>query len=239
MNTLAITESPSPAYSHAFGCTLLLDELRVRAPAVFAAGASDRTKPTYRFINTHAVLEALLEAGFQLADARQTRPRQGSDPTYARHMIRLRPMREILKLEDCIPEICLVNAHDGTSAYQLVAGLYRPTHALAGSVQSEQCLLFGVFDRYKSHVRSADCFADRLGIRSIVFISLHVRLDKLRRDELYRVPKLQEFTRPEMGARAGLHPDETRRQLGEKGNDLRSLQLFSQCDLASCINPCT
>src|SRR5271166_4445247 len=126
MNMLAITDSPSPAYSHALGRTLVLDELRVRTPAVFAVGASDRTKPTYRFINTHSVLEALLEAGFQLADARQTRRRQGADPSYARHLIRLRPMREILKLEDCIPEICLINAHDGTSAYQLIAGLYRP-----------------------------------------------------------------------------------------------------------------
>src|SRR5271163_694581 len=54
------------------------------------------------------------------------RARQGSDPAYARHMIRLRPMRESITLVDCIPEICLINAHDGTSAYQLLAGLYRP-----------------------------------------------------------------------------------------------------------------
>jgi hypothetical protein len=41
-------------------------------------------------------------------------------------MIRLRPVRESITLVDCIPEICLINAHDGTSAYQLLAGLYRP-----------------------------------------------------------------------------------------------------------------
>jgi hypothetical protein len=32
-------------------------------------------------------------------------------------MIRLRPMRETITLVDCIPEICLINANDGTSAY--------------------------------------------------------------------------------------------------------------------------
>ena len=58
--------------------------------------------------------------------AQQTRSRKGSDPSYARHMIRLRPLRESVALVDCIPEICLINAHDGTSAYQLLAGLYRP-----------------------------------------------------------------------------------------------------------------
>jgi hypothetical protein len=41
-------------------------------------------------------------------------------------MIRLRRTCESLTLVDCIPEICLINAHDGTSAYQLLAGLYRP-----------------------------------------------------------------------------------------------------------------
>jgi hypothetical protein len=104
MNTHTIAETPSPTYSQACGRTLSLDDVRRRAPAVFAVGASDRTKPTYRFINTHEVLEVLLEAGFQVATARQTRTRQGADPTYARHLIRLRPLTKILTLEDCIPE---------------------------------------------------------------------------------------------------------------------------------------
>jgi Domain of unknown function (DUF932) len=126
MNTLHVAESGSLAYGHAFGRTLSIDDLRTHTPAVFAANASARTKPSYRFINTADVLHALLEAGFQPSSAQQTRSRHGSESTYARHMIRLRPMRENLTLVDCIPEICLVNAHDGTSAYQLLAGLYRP-----------------------------------------------------------------------------------------------------------------
>src|SRR5271154_5451211 len=126
MNTLHIAESALPAYSHAFGRTLSIDDLRSRTPAVFAGNASARTRPTYRFINTEDVLHALLEAGFQPSAAQQTRSRRGSDSPYARHMIRLRPMRESITLVDCIPEICLINAHDGTSAYQLLAGLYRP-----------------------------------------------------------------------------------------------------------------
>jgi hypothetical protein len=126
MNHFNVAESALPAYGHAFSRTLSIDELRSRTPAVFAGHASTRTKPTYRFINTADVLHALLEAGFQPSAAQQTRSRQGSDPTYARHMIRLRAIRESLTLVDCIPEICLINAHDGTSAYQLLAGLYRP-----------------------------------------------------------------------------------------------------------------
>jgi hypothetical protein len=126
MNTFSIAEAVAPAYSHAFGRTLSIEELRQRTPAVFAGNASERTKPTYRFINSAEVLEALLNAGFVPSAAQQTRSRKGSDPSYARHMIRLRPVRETIALVDCIPEICLINAHDGTSAYQLLAGLYRP-----------------------------------------------------------------------------------------------------------------
>lgn len=126
MNTFSIAESTSPAYGHAFARSLSIEELRSRTPAVFAGNASYRTKSTYRFINTAEVLDALLHAGFQPSAAQQTRSRHGSDPTYARHMIRLRPIRESIELIDCIPEICLINAHDGTSAYQLLAGLYRP-----------------------------------------------------------------------------------------------------------------
>src|ERR1700685_1719405 len=122
MNLFQIAEAPRPAYGHAFDRSLSIGGLPTRTPAAFAGNASTRTTATYRFINTAQVLHALLEAGFQPAGAQQTRPRQGSAATYARHIIRLRQSRENLTLLDCIPEICLINAHDGTSAYQLLAG---------------------------------------------------------------------------------------------------------------------
>jgi Domain of unknown function (DUF932) len=120
MNTFSLSEAIAPEYSRAFGRTLSIDELRHSTPAVFAGNASARTKSTYQFINTADVLHALLDAGFQPSAAQQTRTRSGSDPTYTRHMIRLRRVRESLTLVDCVPEICLINAHDGTSAYLML-----------------------------------------------------------------------------------------------------------------------
>jgi hypothetical protein len=117
MNTFNIAEYAAPAYSQAFAPTLSSDQLRQRTPAAFADTASTRTKSTYRFISTADVLHALQDAGFEPSAAQQTRSRQHSNAAYARHMIRLRPMRESVTLLDCIPEICLINAHDGTSAY--------------------------------------------------------------------------------------------------------------------------
>jgi Domain of unknown function (DUF932) len=113
-------------HSNAFGSSISLDSLRQRAPAVFSSIASPRTKHTYRFIGTESVLHALIEAGFEVSAALQTRSRAGSDPNFARHMLRLRVVRERISLIEALPEVCLVNSHAGDTAYTLIAGLYRP-----------------------------------------------------------------------------------------------------------------
>jgi hypothetical protein len=97
-------------------------------------------------------------------------------------------------------------------------------------------LLFGVLHWHKPHVRPADRLADRLAICCVIFIGLDVGLYELRRDQLYRVPERREPARPVMRTTAGFHPNEARRQLAEKRNQLRSLQLLTQCDLASRIH---
>lgn len=116
----------APATGHAFSPTLALDQVRHRAPAVFADAPARRLTPRYRFISTAQVVEALLEAGFEATDARQGRSRSLEASRHARHLVRLRRARETLVFADAIPEIVLLNAHDGTSAYQLRAGLFRP-----------------------------------------------------------------------------------------------------------------
>src|SRR5690606_28726686 len=57
-------------------------------------------------------------------EVRQARTRTRS-PLHARHLIRLRRRFESVALRDSIPEILFLNAHDGTTAYQLRVGLYR------------------------------------------------------------------------------------------------------------------
>jgi hypothetical protein len=71
------------------------------------------------------LVRALLEAGFVLSAARQAGARK-RDPQYARHIVRLRQLRESVTLVDAVPEIVLINSHDGTSSYTMHAGLFRP-----------------------------------------------------------------------------------------------------------------
>ncbi len=110
--------------SNAFTAALPLEEVRQRAPAVFASTAHERTSPAYKFISTERLLEGLMQAGFVPVQVRQTRTRKAS-PTHSRHVIRFRRRLETVQLRDSIVEIVFINSHDGTSAYQLRLGVFR------------------------------------------------------------------------------------------------------------------
>lgn len=123
MNTESIDSLPM--HVHAFRPGLSLERLRSQAPAAFAESPFARVSASYRFISTRELVGALLDAGFAATEARQSRAR-GDRAGYARHLLRFRPLRTAVELEEAIPEVVIVNAHDGTSAYQVRAGLYRP-----------------------------------------------------------------------------------------------------------------
>ncbi len=101
-------------------------QLSHRAPAAFADRPAGKTSSKYVFLSTKALIDALLDAGFVATAANQTHSRRGSDPAYARHMLRFQHPRDSVALVDAIPQIVLINAHDGSSSYELRAGLYRP-----------------------------------------------------------------------------------------------------------------
>jgi hypothetical protein len=100
-------------------------EIKSWVPAAFADRAASGTGPAYSFISTAELVRALLDAGFVISTARQSGVRR-KDPRFARHIVRMRQIRESITLVDAIPEIVLVNSHDGTSSYVMHAGLFRP-----------------------------------------------------------------------------------------------------------------
>lgn len=112
-------------YSNFRRPVLLIDALKQSVPSAFAEQAHPRASLQYRFIATHQIIGALGEAGFYPVEARQGQPRVAS-LLYARHLIRFRRELETVTLADSIPELVLLNSHDGSTAYRLSAGLYRP-----------------------------------------------------------------------------------------------------------------
>lgn len=82
--------------------------------------------PKYGFISTQETLQPFFDAGYTISNAMTVRPR--SRPlmaAYRKHLIRLRPSHVTPLQGDVVPEVVLINSHDGTSAFKLLAGLFR------------------------------------------------------------------------------------------------------------------
>lgn len=122
MNTQAATTVPVRAAE--LPRVLSLEDVRERAPAVFAQSPDARRSTRYTFIQTQRVLCGLLDAGFVATDARQARSRAGN-ALHGRHLIRLRRRFETVEIDGTVPEVLFLNSHDGSSAYQLRVGLFR------------------------------------------------------------------------------------------------------------------
>jgi hypothetical protein len=99
------------------------DQIRRVAPSIFADGKHESRSARYTYIPTIDVLRGLRNEGFQPFMACQTRVRHGDRREYTKHMLRLRHADQITG--DEANEIVLLNSHDGTSSYQMLAGVLR------------------------------------------------------------------------------------------------------------------
>lgn len=107
---------------------LSLDAIRKLAPSVFAQQAKEDRSEKYRFFPTIAVVDGLIKEGFQPVYAGQSRSRDESNREYTRHVLRFRHeafLTEGLQRGQEIPEIVLLNSHNGSSSYQIDLGLFR------------------------------------------------------------------------------------------------------------------
>jgi hypothetical protein len=84
------------------------------------------TSAKYAFIPTTKALSVLADHGWSPVSARQGRVTNPENEGYQRHVVKLRneSLGGIADVGDVIPEIVLVNAHDCTSAFQLMVGLH-------------------------------------------------------------------------------------------------------------------
>jgi hypothetical protein len=106
---------------------LTMDEIAQRAPSALATRPYDAMSAKYTYVPTLGVIEGMIRAGFQPFSAVQSRTRIEGKAEFTKHMIRFRhaDISQSLVVGDVIPEVVLINSHDGTSAYKLIAGLYR------------------------------------------------------------------------------------------------------------------
>lgn len=99
------------------------DQIRAVAPSIFADAPHKSRSERYSYIPTATVLQELRGEGFEPFMVCRTRVRHDDRREYTKHMIRLRHASQINGRE--ANEIILLNSHDGTSSYQMLAGMFR------------------------------------------------------------------------------------------------------------------
>lgn len=124
MNRSVITITDPRAYT-----ALSLDDLRRNAPSVFAENARPGVSSRYTFVSTAQVVDLLQSEGWEPVLARQQRVRLPERQGFQMHELRFARRDDLGKsmfdVGDVRPELVLQNAHDGTRAYRIDAGLYR------------------------------------------------------------------------------------------------------------------
>jgi Domain of unknown function (DUF932) len=125
---------------HALRSSSALDEQQIRgvAPSIFAQAKHASRSERYTYIPTGDVLQGLRQEGFSPFMVCQTRTRDDAKREHTKHMVRLRHASQIDAVE--ANEIVLLNSHDGSSCYQMLAGVFRFACAngmVCGDIQSD------------------------------------------------------------------------------------------------------
>jgi len=104
---------------------LNLDQLRHIAPSAFAGHKHESRSDKYVHIPTVNIIEGMVKAGFYPYKAMQSHTRIADRQDFTKHLIRFREANADMVVGDTFPEVILINSHDGSSAYQLMAGFFR------------------------------------------------------------------------------------------------------------------
>lgn len=110
------------------GEALTLDQIQQYAPTVFKDEAHSSRSERFVQIPTHELLGGMAKAGFFPVKVSVGGSSDVEKRNFTKHMIRFRRHSELSlgsSVGDSVPEVVMLNAHDGTSSYALYAGIFR------------------------------------------------------------------------------------------------------------------
>jgi hypothetical protein len=85
---------------------------------------SEKMSDRYAYIPTQDVVQTMLDNNYYISKIVATKPRS-KDPRVVKHFVRMRNNDHPEGANGTHPEIVIVNAHDGTTSLQFMAGLFR------------------------------------------------------------------------------------------------------------------
>lgn len=103
---------------------LITDDLARLAPSALAREASDGMSQRYTYIPTREVIDGMRDAGFLPFRTTQSGTRDTSRSEHTKHFRHADSLPSVA-VGDSPVEVVLVNSHDDTSSYKLMAGIFR------------------------------------------------------------------------------------------------------------------
>lgn len=103
------------------------DDLYRIAPSIFATDKHESRSAQYAYIPTFQIVAGLRKEGFVPVRAIQGKSRTEGKEEFTKHMIRFQhpDYQNRTALAGVAPEVVLMNAHDGTSSYRMLSGVFR------------------------------------------------------------------------------------------------------------------
>jgi hypothetical protein len=100
------------------------NQIMTYAPSAYAERKHESRSERYMYIPTSQIIKVLEKEGFYPFFAVQGKSRIEGKECYTKHMLRFRPGKSFINKSE-IGEIILLNSHDGTSSYRIMAGIFR------------------------------------------------------------------------------------------------------------------
>lgn len=124
MDTLKDLLAQHARCASAFDGEVKREQLEQLTPAVYATTPHQKMSACYAFVPTAQVIQTMDRAGFCVVEARQSQARTRA-PAYAAHALRFRRRQAEVFVGEVIPEILVLNSHDGSTSYHVRIALYR------------------------------------------------------------------------------------------------------------------
>ena len=105
---------------------LSADTMLKMCPSIFAESKHESRSDRYSYVSTIEILKNMIKEGLVPVKVTQSKSRIPGKEEYTKHMIRLRERDKVgFIVGEEVQELILINSHDGTSAYELIDGIYR------------------------------------------------------------------------------------------------------------------
>lgn len=124
METLNGLMGQHAEFASAFEGEMKSEQIQKLTPAVFASAPHTKMSSRYTFVPTAEVVQTLNRAGFGVVEARQAASRT-REPGFAAHALRFRKRQAQVFVDEVVPEILVLNSHDGSTSYHVRIALYR------------------------------------------------------------------------------------------------------------------